>query len=107
MANYDFQLVPDGNGNDDIYIDPVTGDFVIVTSDQQHIKDTVATFPGWWKQYPADGVGAFAYLGSAGQIQQLSRSIKLQLQNDGYTVKNPQINYNPGGQLTINPDASL
>jgi hypothetical protein len=106
MANYDFQLVPDGDGNDDLYIDPNTGDFVIVASDEQHIKDTVNAFPGWWKQNPADGIGARAYLGSSGQIQALSRQIRLQLQSDGYTVGNPKIVYN-GSLLTINPDASI
>lgn len=106
MANYDFQLLPDGNGNDDLFIDPVTGDFVIVASDQQHIEDTIAAFPGWWMQYPADGVGARAFLGSSGQIQNLARQIKLQLQSDGYTVKNPKVSY-VGGFLDINPDATL
>ena len=106
MANYDFKLVPDGNGNDDIYIDPETGDFVIEASDEQHVKDTINAFPGWWKQYPADGVGARAFLGSSGQIQVLNRSIKIQLQADGYTVNNPQISF-AGGQLSINPDASI
>lgn len=106
MANFDFKLVPDGNGNDDLYIDPDTGDFVIESSDEQHVQDTINAFPGWWKQFPADGVGARAYLGSSGQIQALSRNIKIQLQADGYTVNNPKISY-AGGQLTINPDATI
>ena len=105
MVNTDLQLIPDGNGNDDLYIDPVTGDFAIALSDEQHIKDNINAFPGWWKQYPADGVGAMQYLGSAGQVQALARAIKLQLQADGYQVNNPKISYS-GGQLIINPDAT-
>ena len=105
MVNMDFLLAPDGIGHDDLYIDPFTGDFVIGASDEQHIKDTVNAFPGWWKQYPADGVGAMRYLGSAGQIQALARSIKLQLQSDGYQVNNPQVSH-IAGQLIINPDAT-
>ena len=105
MANYDLQLVADGAGNDDLVIDPVTGDFVSAPSDEQHIKDTINAFPGWWKQYPADGIGAMQYLGSAGQVQALARAIKLQLEADGYQVNNPKISY-AGGQLIINPDAT-
>lgn len=106
MANYDFKLVPDVNGNDDLFIDPETGDFVIAASDEQHIEDTIRAFPGWWKQYPADGVGVRSYVGSSGQAQALSRNIKIQLQADGYTVNNPQISF-VGGQLLINPDATI
>lgn len=106
MANYDFKLVPDGNGNDDLFIDPETGDFVIEASDGQHIQDTVMAFPGWWKQFPADGVGARGFLGSSGQIQALNRLMKIQLTADGYTVNNPKISY-IGGELFINPDATI
>ena len=99
MANYDLFLV----GND-IYIDPYTGDFAIAGSDEQHIMDTIAAFPGWWKQNPADGVGVFAYQNSSGQNQVLARNIIQQLQSDGYQCNNPIISQTPGGQLTINPN---
>lgn len=105
MANFDFKMVNDPGGNDDLYIDPEQGDFAIAPSDEQHIKDTINAFPGWWKQYPADGVGAWSYSGSSGQAQSLVRSIKLQLQSDGYQVNNPQVSF-IGGSLIINPDAT-
>lgn len=82
------------------------GDFVIADSDQQHIEDTINAFPGWWKENPQDGVGAIAYISSSGNLQQLARDIKLQLQSDGYTVGNPQISF-VDGQLKINPDATI
>lgn len=104
--NFDFVLAPDGNGHDDLYIDPQTGDFVIGPSDEQHIQDTINAYPGWWKQYPADGVGVRDYLNSTRQTQSLSRAIKMQLQADGYSVGNPSIQFS-NGKLTINPDASI
>lgn len=98
--NYDLALF-----NNDLYIDPDTGDFAIVESDEQHIIDTIAAFPGWWKQNPADGVGLKAYESSSGQEQVLQRSIKIQLQSDGYQVNNPQVTYNADGELVVRPNA--
>jgi hypothetical protein len=96
---YDFLLI-----DNDLYIDPNTGDFVIAQSDEQHVQDTIAAFPGWWKQYPADGVGVFAYQNSSGQQQVLARIMIQQLQSDGYQCNNPVITQAPDGILTINPN---
>lgn len=82
------------------------GDFVIGESDQQHVADTINAFPGWWKEFPADGVGVFAYLNSAGQEQTLARSIKINLTSDGYIVNNPSIQTSEAGLLTVNPNAT-
>ncbi|KAA2242797.1 oxidase [Chitinophaga agrisoli] len=82
------------------------GDLTIGESDEQHVADTINAFPGWWKEYPADGVGVFAYLNSAGQEQALSRAIKLNLTSDGYIVNNPSIVTDADGILTVNPNAS-
>lgn len=82
------------------------GDFVIGESDEQHVADTINAFPGWWKEFPADGVGIFAYLNSSGQEQALSRAIKLNLSSDGYIVNNPSIIMDSDGTLTVNPNAT-
>lgn len=82
------------------------GDFIMGDSDEQHIQDTVNAFPGWWKENPSDGVGALQYLNAAGNTQALSRAIKIQLQSDGYSVNNPQIQFENGKQLIINPNAT-
>ena len=82
------------------------GDLVIAESDNQHIADTMNSFPGWWKEYPADGVGVFAFSNSAGQEQKLKRSLMIQLTADGYNVNNPEVSVGSEGQLTINPNAS-
>jgi hypothetical protein len=101
MANsYDIALI-----NNDLYIDPSTGDFVFAESDEQHIVDTIAAFPGWWKENPTDGVGIMAYQNSSGQEQVLQRAIKIQLQSDGYQVNNPSVSRSEAGELVVNPNA--
>jgi hypothetical protein len=89
--------------NNDVYI--VDGDFAITESDTQHIADTINAFPGWWKEYPADGVGVFQYINSAGQNQTLKRAIQIQLTSDGYKVSNPAVSIDASGQLIVNPNA--
>lgn len=100
MLNYDIGLY-----NNDLYLDPDLGDIVIAASDEQHVIDNIAAFPGWWKENPADGVGLFAYENSSGQEQVLQRSIKLQLQADGYQVDNPSVKRNADGELVVTPNA--
>jgi hypothetical protein len=82
------------------------GDIAIANSDVQHIEDTINAFPGWWKNNPADGVGIFQYVNSSGQEQTIKRSVMLNLQSDGYTVNNPEVNVS-GSIITINPNASI
>ncbi|MEI8111181.1 MAG: hypothetical protein WCH59_09350 [Chitinophagia bacterium] len=90
--------------NNDLYI--TSGDFAVIESDTQHIADTINSFPGWWKENPADGVGVFAYLNSSGQEQTLKRAIQIQLTSDGYKVSNPQVSTDASGQLTVTPNAT-
>ena len=98
MANQDFALQ-----DNDIYI--TGGDFAVTESDTQHIADTINAFPGWWKENPADGVGIFAYMHSAGEAQALKRSLQIQLTSDGYKVSNPVVEIDASGQLTVTPNA--
>lgn len=81
------------------------GDFAIMESDVQHVSDTIAAFPGWWKQNPADGVGLFQYLHSGGQEQRLKRSIKINLLSDGYRSDAVSVSNDAAGNLTIVPNA--
>lgn len=86
----------------DLYI--IDGDFAISFSDQQHISDTIAAFPGWWKQNPPDGVGVLQYINSAGKVQELERSVKLNLQSDGYKMGDADFT-NSNDLVIINPNA--
>jgi len=100
MARYDYIQDTDG----DLLIQG--GDWAIGESDQMHIQDTIISYPGWWKQYPVDGVGIGYYSKSNGQEQIIAREIKIQLELDGYTVSNPQIKLE-NEKLTINPNATI
>lgn len=81
------------------------GDFAVGISDVQHVMDTIAAFPGWWKENPTDGVGVFQYLNSAGQAQTLERSIKINLMSDGYRSDAVKATTDANGKLTIVPNA--
>lgn len=100
MANQDFAL----QGND---LFTQGGDLAVGLSDTQHIADTLNSFPGWWKQYPGDGVGVFGFFNSVGAEQVLKRKLAIQLKSDGYTVGNPEVSVSPSGQLTVNPNATI
>lgn len=106
-ASKDYKL-GDGAGNaydtGDLLF--ANGDLVIADSDTQHVQDTITAFKGWWKQYPADGVGLYRFLNGSASPQLLSQDIKIQLQLDGYFVSpNPSVKF-VNGKLTINPNAT-
>jgi len=101
MARQDIQLDDTG----DLLF--VNGDFAIGESDQQHVIDTINAYPGWWKEFPNDGVGIGDYSKSAGGAAKLARKIKVELQKDGYTVNNPVIEFGTDGKLNIYPNASI
>jgi len=70
--------------NNDFFIDPVKGDFLITDSDTQHVQDIINSFANWWKEFPTIGVGIKKYLGATGGVQVVKRAIKIQLKSDGY-----------------------
>lgn len=98
-ANIDLAII-----DNDVYV--TGGDFTFAVSDEQHIIDNIAAFPGWWKEYPSDGVGIFQFENSSGQEQLIERNIKLQLQSDGYQCDRPDVVFDTNGKLIINPNAT-
>ena len=94
----DLQLVDD----DLLFVD---GDFVIDYSDEQHISDIIRSFQGEWKQTPQIGVGILGYLNSSGQEQVLSRSIRVNLESDGYTVRDPKVTIDKDSKMLVLPNA--
>lgn len=84
MANRK-DLRQDDNG--DIYINPVTGDFDIVDSDNQHISDILQSISGDYKEFPLIGVNFFMFANSSNQQQALERIIRTQVSSDGYQIK--------------------
>lgn len=74
------------------------GDFVIESSDGQHIQMILQLEKGELKQYPEIGVGMLKYINS--NIDgRLRKEIKLQLEADGYDTSGLKI---VGNQIEIN-----
>jgi hypothetical protein len=98
-------LVEDFKQNDDdIVIDSVTGDFLFVPSDNQHILDIFVSAPGWWKNSLSTGAKVNQLLKGKLNIPNLESVIKIQLEADGYQAGRPSIK-NVSGNFTIVPNA--
>lgn len=91
--------------DDDLYFDPIIGDFVFVPSDNQHILDICAAYPGWWKNSPSTGAGIRTLLKAKFDINAVESAIKQQLEADGYQVGRPLVNITTNGKATITPNA--
>lgn len=83
---------------DELYIDPITGDFSAGISDPQHVKDIINSFVGWWKENPTLGVGARKFLGSSAGYQKLKSRVQVSLKADGYKVQKVTV---VNGQLYV------
>lgn len=81
------------------------GDFIAGNSDNQHIADIIASFPGENKQFPLVGVGVMQYLNSTSRDQQLESSIKQQLESDGYQVNSISLMRDASGKIKISTDS--
>jgi hypothetical protein len=82
-----------------------TGDFDFVPSDNQHIKDILSSYPGWFKEFPAVGAGVPILLKGKFNTQKVEAVIKQQLESDGYQVLRPSVTITPNGRATIIPNA--
>ncbi len=100
MVFQDFLLDDDG----DLLIQ--NGDFVVGSSDVQHVEDIINSFVGEWKQYPILGVGLLSYLNSE-NAQQASTNIKQQLQSDGYSLQNVSVNIDNDNNLKVSFPAGI
>jgi hypothetical protein len=80
-------ILLDANGDSDLPID--TNDLALGASDTQHISDALISFPGYWKQYPTNGIGMGVFLKSQIQPQSVLNAVKAGLQKDGYVLVNP------------------
>jgi hypothetical protein len=83
--------------NNDVVI--VYNDLVLAESDDQHIADTINACPGWWKENYMDGVQIMKYL-KGKNAQELARTMKLNLQSDGYNAR-PILSFDKSGTLII------
>jgi hypothetical protein len=97
---YDFKQV-----EDDMYINPTTGDFDFCPSDGQHVKDILFSQPGWYKEFPLLGCSIQTMLKGKINQQKVEALIKQQLEADGYSVRRPAITINTSGKFRIVPNA--
>lgn len=91
--------------NDDLYINPVTGDWEMVPSDNQHITDILRSAPGDWKNSLGTGANLDILLKGKVDVQKVEATAKSQLESDNYQVGRPQVINNPNGQTIIKPNA--
>ena len=98
MATYK-DLIVDETG--DLII--VNGDVKIDESDTQHVDHIVVADKGQFRQFPLIGVGILRMVNGSPNPQELKQQIKLQLESDGYNVR--QITIDPNDMLSINIDA--
>lgn len=80
--------------NDDLKI--ANGDFVIVNSDGQHVKDIVFSAKGNWRFAPLVGVDIGQFINSTGTNinARIRKKITTDLERDGYTVNEIEIKEN-------------
>jgi hypothetical protein len=92
--------------DDDLYINPQTGDFEFGPSDSQCIKDILFSNPGWYKDFPLIGASIQMLLKGKINQQKVEALIKQQLEADGYKLTGrPVITVGSDGTVTITPNA--
>ena len=92
--------------DNDLHINPATGDFEFVEASQQHIQDILQTNPGEWKEFPAVGCGIMKLLKGKLSEQAVESVIKEQLEADGNFVNRPEVTITKSGKATIQPNAT-
>lgn len=82
------------------------GDFVIAKSDNQHIKDIISDYPGYWKEHLLIGVGLEDYQNADIGLSLLSSNIISQIKSDGAVISRPKITRDIAtSELIIVPNA--
>jgi hypothetical protein len=98
VVAYDILLGADG----DLPID--VGGLQLGLSDNQHITDCMVAFPGWWRQFPQNGIGLPVFYKSRVMPGVVLNMVKGQLEGDGYLLRNPTVVVN-NGILEVSPNA--
>ncbi|CAB4128048.1 hypothetical protein UFOVP105_14 [uncultured Caudovirales phage] len=77
--------------DNDFDLSIVNGDISVLESDSQHIDHIITADKGHFRQFPLVGVGIVNFLNSSTEEQEIRQSIKLQLEADGFSVKQIKI----------------
>ena len=89
--------------DDDGDISFFNGDFKVKESDSQHVEHIMISDRGQFRQFPLIGVGIYRLFSGSPNVQFVRQQIKLQLESDGYNVR--QITINPQNITEIEIDA--
>lgn len=99
MAAQDFEFT------DDLVIDPITGDFSIIESDQQHIEHILNAAQGHFYQWPFLGADFAQLINSSETRQRIKQVITEHLAMDDYVVKDILIETTDNGtQIEVDAD---
>lgn len=91
--------------DDDLYFNPILGDFEFVPSDNQHILDILRSYPGYWKRVPGIGAGIGSLLKAKINVVTVENKTKTQLESDSYQVGRPVLSVDRNGRAIISPKA--
>lgn len=81
------------------------GDLVIGESDNQNITDILQSAKGEYKRSPQTGLNAHNFLSGTGNEQDIKTQAKLQLELDGFRVKDINVTF-ADGNINIDPYAT-
>lgn len=90
---------------DDLYFNPITGDFDVSPSDNQHIEDLLNSPPGSYKDFPLATITLVPLLKGKLTAPKAESIMKQTLENDGYSVGRPQVSSDSVGNFIIKPNA--
>lgn len=71
--------------NEDVVF--ANGDFLVGSSDQQHVKHILKADKGHYRQWPLLGVGMLDYVNGAVEPEVIRQTIRTNLRNDNYNVR--------------------
>lgn len=82
----------------------VNGDVKIDESDTQHVEHILIADKGQFRQFPLIGVGISRYYNGSVNKQALKQSVKLQLESDGYNVRQIVVETNENLKIEVDAD---
>jgi hypothetical protein len=93
-------LITDADG-DLVFIN---GDVKIDESDTQHVEHILIADKGQFRQFPLIGVGILRFQNGSINKQALKQSVKLQLESDGYNVRQIVVETNENLKIEVDAD---
>jgi hypothetical protein len=93
-------IITDENGD----IEFVNGDLKIDESDAQHVDHIVTADKGQFRQFPLVGVGIGRLLNGTPNKIEVQQQIKVNLESDGYNVRQITIDQTNGFDINIDAE---